>query len=208
MGGQHVARPSREELAVLAAAAARQDPRAMRAFVRAIAETIRRSVRVVLGAQNWELEDVMQEATIGFLDALVRFRGECTMSQFARRVAILTALAAKRRQQTVARWVVTDAAAAEGGLAPSEDSPLAQMEMARQREWISRLLDDLPDALAETVVFYFMLGHTVEEIAVMTSVPVNTVWSRVRLGRERLRRLLEESPSLREALDRTDGNLQ
>jgi len=42
----------------------------------------------------------------------------------------------------------------------------------------------------------------------MTSVPVNTVWSRVRLSRERLRKLLENAPSLREALGQSEGELQ
>lgn len=204
MNGQPPARPSRDELAALAAAAARRDPRAVRAVIRALGETIRRSVRMVLGAHNGDVEDVTQEATIGLLDALARFRGECSVPQFARRVAVLTALAAKRRQQTVARWIVADDTVAEQRASRSEDSPLARMEAMRRRQWLRRLLDNLPDVLAETVVSYFILGHTAEEIAAMTSVPVNTVWSRVRLGRERLRRLLEETPTLREALGRTD----
>jgi len=32
-----------------------------------------------------------------------------------------------------------------------------------------------------------MLGYSVEEIAAASSVPKNTVWSRLRLGKQRLR---------------------
>jgi RNA polymerase sigma-70 factor (ECF subfamily) len=67
---------------------------------------------------------------------------------------------------------------------------------------VRRLLDDLPEALGEAMALHFMLGHTAMEIAAVTRVSVNTVWSRLRLGRERLRLTLSSDERLSEELSR------
>ena len=192
--------PSRDELAVLAEAAVRGDPHAVRTFTMAVAGTLRGAVRMVLGPQHSDVDDVTQEAAMGLLSALPRFRGECTVAQYARRVAVLTAMAARRRQHNQERWTVVDDAARDGVSSAPASSPLAQGEAARRRSVMRRLLDDLPEALGEAMVHYFMLGHTAEEIAAMTHVPVSTVWSRLRMGKARLRQKLADDPSLCEAL--------
>jgi RNA polymerase sigma-70 factor (ECF subfamily) len=194
------ARPTRDELAGLADAVAKGDRQATRTFISRVAPTIRGAVRAVLGRESADVDDVTQEATMGLLDALARFRGECSVTQFARRVAVLTALAARRRRATAARFTVADDRAAERVAVSSDGSPLAQLEAARRRETARRLLDDMPDVIAETLVLYFILGHDAEEIAAMTGAPVNTIWTRIRLGRQRLRRRLEGSPELSEEL--------
>jgi RNA polymerase sigma-70 factor (ECF subfamily) len=160
---------------------------------------------MVLGPEHGDVDDVTQEATIGLLGALPRFRGECTVAQFAGRVAVLTAMAARRRQRTRQRWVVTDDDASDCVSSSPESSPFARIETVRRREVVRRLVDELPEAIGEAMVLYFMLGHTAEEIAAMTHVPVNTVWSRVRLGKARLRQKIEDDPLLREALDASEG---
>jgi RNA polymerase sigma factor (sigma-70 family) len=146
----------------------------------------------VLGPQHRDVDDVTQEAIVGLLGALEGFRGECTVTQFARRVALLTALAARRRHRTVDRWIVADGLSdvAYGVPAALDDLPIAQIEAARRREVVLGILARMPPTLADAVVLYCVLGHTAEEIASMTAVPVNTVWSRIRLAKARLRREL------------------
>ena len=53
-----------------------------------------------------------------------------------------------------------------------------------------RHLEALPEEQAEVLVMQFVLGFSPSEIAGATGVPVNTVRSRVRLGREALAKRL------------------
>ena len=62
------------------------------------------------------------------------------------------------------------------------------------------LLDDLPPEQAEALALRTMLGWSLEEIARASAAPVNTVRSRLRLAKESLRRKIEASPGLLEAL--------
>ena len=71
---------------------------------------------------------------------------------------------------------------------------------SRRRALVRRLLDDLPEVIAEALALHFILDHTVEEIAAATAVPANTVWSRLRLGKRALRRRLEGDVHLTEML--------
>jgi RNA polymerase sigma factor (sigma-70 family) len=160
------------------------------------------AVRMILGARHRDVDDVTQDAMLGLLEALPRFRGECTVEHFAGRVAVLTAMAARRRQQTRDRWVVPDAAERDSVAAGPESSPLARLEADRRRDAIRRLLDELPESIGEAMALHFMLGHTVPEIAAATHVPVNTVWSRLRIGKERLREKLAGDAKLSEELSR------
>ena len=192
-----------DRLASLAAAVAGGDPGAVRTFINAVGGTVLVAVRMVLGPRHHDVDDVTQDAIIGLLEALPRFRGDCSVAHFAGRVAVLTAMAARRRQQTRDRWVVPEDDVG-GDFAPTgpESSPLVHLERARRRDAVRRLLDDLPESLGEAMALHFMLGHTAQEIAAATQVSVNTVWSRLRLGRERLRHKLEADTSLSEELSR------
>jgi RNA polymerase sigma factor (sigma-70 family) len=193
----------RDELAALARAYVQGDVVAGRTLVSAVGGTVLGAIRMVLGPGHRDVEDVAQDAIIGLLEGLRRFRGECTVAHFAGRVAVLTAMAARRRQQTRDRWVV--AHDPEGGGVPAgpDSSPLAQLEAARRRQTIRQLLDQLPESIAEAFALHFMLGYTVQEVAAAAHVPVNTVWSRLRIGKERMRDKLADDPSAAEELSST-----
>jgi RNA polymerase sigma factor (sigma-70 family) len=184
----------RDELASLVAAFLKGDVAAARTLVTAVGGTILGAVRMVLGPGHSDVEDAAQDAMVGLLEGLSRFRGECTVSHFAGRVAVLTAMAVRRRQQTRARWVVSEEAENVSVPAGSDSSPLVRLEAARRRDTLRRLLDELPESIAEAVALHFMLGYTVQEVAAASHVPVNTVWSRLRLGKERIRALLASDP--------------
>ena len=164
-----------------------------------------RIVRKVLGRGHSDVDDVTQDAVISLLTALLTFRGECSVEHFANRIALLTALAARRRARARARTVEaeTDSFADVAGDADAGEhaSPLATAVAARRRMLVRQLLDELPDVIAEALASHFILGYTVDEIAASSSVPVNTVWSRLRLGKQALRRKLERDAELAEMLE-------
>jgi len=135
-----------------------------------------RTVRKVLGSQHPDVDDVMQDAVVAFVAALGEFRGECYVGHFANRVAVLTAMAARRRAQTRARFTtsVTELVELEDAQAAS---PLQGAMAGRRRDLVRQLLDQMPDPIAEALALHFMLGYSVEEIVAASSVPKNTVGS-------------------------------
>lgn len=196
-------RGPRDELVSLAAAFVEGDVEAARTLVSAVSGRVLGVVRMILGPGHCDVEDVTQDALIGLLEGLRRFRGECTIMHFAGRVAVLTAMAARRRQRTREHWVVGDDGECGHVSAGASSSPLAHLEATRRRDTIRRLLDELPEPTAEAVALHFILGYTVQEIAVASHVPVNTVWSRLRIGKDRIRAKLADDPSGLEELTGT-----
>jgi RNA polymerase sigma-70 factor (ECF subfamily) len=161
---------------------------AIRTLILHIGPPMLMTVRKILGAGHPDLDDVAQDAVIAFLNALGTFRGESTVLTFAHRIALLTALAARRRNATRQRYHHT--AALERDYEVEHKSPQSLLLAKRRREQLMALLDELPTATAEALALHFVLGMTVDEIAEAAQSPQNTIWSRLRLGKQALRRKL------------------
>ena len=189
----------RDELHVLVQAVQAGDTQAASTLLGQLGGGMLRVVRRVLGGKHPDLDDVAQEATVAVLKALPRFRAESTVQHFANRVTLLAALAARRRSKQRARWVEP---LGDHEVASADASPMEAAILARRREAVLELLDTLSEPVARVTASHFMLGHTVEEIARDEGLSPNTVWSRLRLGKQALRRRLDRSKALRE---RTEG---
>jgi RNA polymerase sigma-70 factor (ECF subfamily) len=195
-----VERSRPDELYALARGAADGDAEAAATLVLHVGGSMLRVVRKVLGRRHPDVDDVAQDAVIALLSALRTFRGECSVERFSQRVALLTALAARRRMQFRDRHTESDGTPVEEAAA-EDSSPLASTVAERRRQLVRQLLGELPDVIGEALAMHFILGHTVEEIASAASVPANTVWSRLRLGKQALRRKLDTDLRLVEALE-------
>jgi len=184
----------------LARRSARGDGRASHALLLEVGPAMLGATRRVLARSTPDIEDVVQEAMEAFITALPGFRGECTVLHFARRVAVLTALANRRRLDLRAQWA---ADVADGGLpeavAPGP-SPADTVLLRGRRQALGRLLDDLPTSQAEALVLHVALGFTVEEVAAAVGRSVETVRSRLRLAKQAVRDRIEASPALGEIL--------
>ncbi|XXY46840.1 sigma-70 family RNA polymerase sigma factor [Sorangium sp. So ce269] len=189
--------PRADELLGLARAASARDPAAIRTLVTELGGPMLRTVRKVLGPRHPDVEDVTQEAVLALLQALPSFRAECTVVHFANRIALMTALGARRRLRVRARFDVSDAPV-EAAADESGRSPFAEAVSTRRREMVLEVLDRMPESTAEALALHFVLGHTVDEIAALASVSPNTIWSRLRLGKESLRRALANNAKLAE----------
>jgi len=194
--------PARPDELLPLARAATNDPDAAATLVGALCGGMLRIVRKVLGRRHPDVDDVTQDAVIALLTALMTFRSECSVEHFANRIALLTALAARRRALARARTVDSETDSFDDVVADTgaHASPLATTLAARRRLLVRQLLDELPDVIAEALASHFILGYTVDEIAASSSVPANTVWSRLRLGKQALRRKLERDAELAEML--------
>lgn len=179
--------------------AAAGDHASTQAFLRAVWPTVTRVIAGVLGAGHPDLDDVVQQSLIGILRSLALFRGECHPAGYASRIALHIALRARKKagaDRTRARKLAELAPSDE--LAPSAGEHAAS---ERRRQVIRDLLQDLPEEQADSLGLRIVLGWSLDEVALATGVPVNTVRSRVRLAKEALRRRIEQSPDLADALE-------
>jgi RNA polymerase sigma factor (sigma-70 family) len=188
-----------EDLSDLARVAAAGDRRAAHALLLKVGPAMLRAARRVLGRRTGDVEDVVQEAMQALIDALPRFKGQCTVSHFAWRVTVLTALANRRRLDLRAQWA---AEPTEAGIEDVVDHPAtADAALLRgRREALSALLDELPPDQAEVLVLHTAYGFTIEELAGSIGRPVETIRSRLRLAKRVLRDRIDGNPDLADLL--------
>jgi len=169
-------------------------------LLRVVTPNVVGTVRAILGTQHPDLDDAIQLALIGFVQALPAYRGDCEPAGYARVIAARTAIASRKRErQARAR---RDDDAEPDTLDGARPSPSEATAAGERRELVRDLLADLPEEQAETLLFRVTLGWSLEEIASHTGAPLNTVRSRLRLAKERLRTRIEADPALRDAFDR------
>jgi RNA polymerase sigma factor (sigma-70 family) len=182
----------------LAREAAAGDARATAELLRQIKPRVGAVVRAVLGAGIADVDDVIQLALIGFVQALPAFRGECDPAGYACRIAARAAVAARRRVR--ARSATTSSLDETHAPEDTEPSPHESAARTRRTELLRDLLETLPEEQAECLALRAVLGWSLEEVAAASGVPVNTVRSRVRLAKEALRRKIESNPKLADEL--------
>lgn len=190
-----------DELLPLASSAARGDARAVRTLLTELGPHLLRVVRRVLGSRHPDLQDVAQECATEFISALPRFRRESSVKHFACRVALQTAMTARRRELAGKRdtglyELVAADTAVDDGLSPEEHAAmLASLRILRT------LCCELPPVQAEVLALHFILGHTVNEVAAICAVPLETVRSRLRLAKQALLGRALANHGLREYLE-------
>jgi RNA polymerase sigma-70 factor (ECF subfamily) len=187
------------ELTALARLAGSGDPAATRRFLDRVWPTLSRVVNGVLGSRHPEVDDVIQQSLIAVLQALAAFRGDCHPAGYASRIALHVALRARKnaavrrtRGETLAQISASD---------PDVLWPGCEVSAERRKKVLRDLLTELPEEQADALALRVMLGWSLEEVAQATGAPLNTVRSRVRLGKEALRRRIEADPTLADELE-------
>lgn len=193
--------PPVDPLRSLVIAATTGDAHAERTLLVTLGPSLLRAVRGVLGGAHPDVEDVLQDSMAAIHAALPGFRGECGTRHFACRVAVQTALNARRRAGYRARYTENVSPDDLSSLARDECSPSEALAAAGRREALRRLLDELPAVQAEALVLHVVLGYSVEETARATDVPRDTVRSRLRAALSALRARVSGDGDLVEVLD-------
>lgn len=186
-------RTTDDPLATLCAAAAGGDRGALSRLLRALGPQVLRVARGVLGASHPDVDDAAQESLVAIASALPSFRGECTVTHFACRIAARRCVAVRKRARAHAER--REQLATEPPPAP------AQAPRVLRKEALRALLETLPEEQAESLVLRVVMGFSLGEVAEATGAPINTVRSRLRLSKEALRRRIEADPALAEALE-------
>jgi RNA polymerase sigma-70 factor (ECF subfamily) len=195
---------SEDPLAPLVARARTGDRSAIHALLVAIGPSLLRVARQVLGPGHPEVPDVAQEAALGVLRGLETFRGECSMQHFACRVAVLTGMNARRRERSQ-RFKAEQLGELELAAGSAGSSPEHRVLAQRAADALRALLDELPPAQAEVLCLHHMLGLTALEIAALAGAPLETVRSRLRLGRKALMERVVGNEQLLDTLGVSDG---
>jgi RNA polymerase sigma factor (sigma-70 family) len=181
----------------LARAASQGDERATRQLLEAVTPRVGRVVRVILGFGHPDCDDVAQLALIAFTQGLTAFRGECEPAHYASRIAVRTAVQARRRSRALRARFDDMSESEEPTTASVHDDALAE----RRKRIVRDLLGVIPPEQAEALALRVALGWTLEEIASASDTPLNTVRSRLRLAKEALRRRIDADPILRDELE-------
>lgn len=185
-----------DPLAAVADAAAGGDRVAVRTLLTTIGPHLLRVVRRVLGPNHRDVDDVLQESLFAVLDALPRRRGDSTVLHFVCRVAVLTAINARRRSTAQKRSTRREEVADPELLMHPGEGPEAMVSAQLTMDTVRELLDSLPVEQAEVLTLHCVVGHTLPEIAEASRAPLETVRSRLRLAKQALRSRMEEDPRL------------
>lgn len=187
-----------DPLVHVARAAAAGDLAAAGRLVEALAPRVSAVVGALMGRSHPDVDDVTQQSLIALVQAMPAFRGECHPAGYASRIAVRTAVRARREARK--RALRHERLAGDEALVSAGASPGAQVASQRRAAALRELLEQLPEEQAESLALRVVLGWSLDEVAAATGAPINTVRSRIRLAKEALRRKIEGDPALAEAL--------
>lgn len=126
-------------------------------------------------------EEVINDTLLVVWNSADRFRGDSRVSTWIVGIAYRRALKSVRRRRSFELLEIeaTDSLVGADGLQDCET-----------QEWIEEALEALPIEQRMCLELAYVLGHSCEEISVITSCPVNTVKTRLYHARRKLSLLL------------------
>jgi RNA polymerase sigma-70 factor (ECF subfamily) len=156
-----------------------------------------------LGVDEAAVDDVTQDVFLVVHRRLSDFEGRSSLKTWLFSITL----------RVVSDWRRTRRR--KGGLSPlPEDDALAgresieparQLEKAEAVRLLHRLLDELDDDKRAVFVLAELEGQTAPEIATALDIPVNTVYSRLRVARERFEAALARHQARERSLRRARG---
>ena len=143
---------------------------------------VRNLIRYLIHGDQ-DVDDIAQEALLAVIRGLPTFRREGSLESWADRIVARVTFAWLRHRKPQRQYGldVEDASA--------DDCTLPDEYLRRRR--LVALLDQLPHEQRYALVLHHVVGLSVEEIALDTAAKLETVRTRLRLGKRRLRELAE-----------------
>jgi RNA polymerase sigma-70 factor (ECF subfamily) len=177
----------------LARRAREGDVRATRGLLLEVAPVVRRTCTGVMRGAHADLEDTIQESLVLLLRALPSYRFDGSVLHYARRIAFRASLYHRRRS---CRW--RDRFRLTGDVDESLCStrPFAEDASTQEYRELTRVLHKLPPEQAEALMLRVVHDLSMNEIATLCDVPLNTVKTRLRRGKTALRRHLQHREQL------------
>ena len=182
---------SREEDIRLAALAAAGDREAERQVAQMLLEKVRNIIAYAVNDPSFA-DDLSQSAMLKILSSLSRYRGESSLSFWATKIAVRMAIKAVRTQRRRRQLLFF----LPEPTAPFEDSHKAVSGQELRRQ-INRLVSKLSVKHQTVIRLRYVHEFSIREIAEITDVPENTVRDRLRVGKKRLKSLIDKNPEVK-----------
>lgn len=131
-----------------------------------------------------DVDDLSQDALLLILEGIHTYRGDGAFRSWTDRVVARSVFAARRSAVRRAEQPVEEAELA--------DEPSELPDRYYLRRQVAERLDALPLAQRDALVLHCVVGLRVAEVAAELGVPEETVRSRIRLGKDRLRQQLSD----------------
>lgn len=176
---QGMAKDADDDRAVLTRAAAGDDA-AVRRLYRDHVDRVFRTVARILGSDDADVEDVVQQTFLAALDGAERFDGRSKVSTWLIGIATRRALDQSRDRWRRSRWQRVGEMVGLGRAAGRPDDLHDSRSLA---EWA---LAKLTPEQRTVFVLHEVEGHTLAEIGAMTSTGISTLHARLVAGRKRL----------------------
>lgn len=167
--------------------AAEGDAAAVRLLYRTHVERVHRHVARVLGAQDPDVEDVVQRVFLAALDGAAGYRGDGKLGSWILGIATRRALDESRARWRRGRW---KRMSERVGLGRPSSAPDARAVAGGEAE---RLLQTLSPEQRTAFVLKEVEGHTLQEMSEMTGIGISTLHARVKAARKRLDAAIAES---------------
>lgn len=126
-----------------------------------------------------EVDDLSQEALLLILQGISTYRGEGEFRSWADRVVARCVFGSRKDPARRFEQALLDV---DGAVEPA-----ALPDRYYLRRQVVAELDALPQQQRDVLVLHYVLGMTIPEIASELTVPEETVRSRIRLGKQRIR---------------------
>ena len=165
------------------AARAQVDRNAAEQLLRRIEPRVRYAVKLLMRGDR-DVDDVMGQTMLEVLESIGSYKGRGSLEAWAGRIAYYTVSGHAKRRNMIERVMLPE----REDLGIESSNPEQETGRLRLRDKLETILNKLPSERRQTLVLRLVLGHSIQEIADMTEVPVNTVRSRLRTGLKELRR--------------------
>ena len=165
--------------------AAAGDEAAVRDLFRGHIGRMHRQAARILGADDPDVEDVVQQAFLAALDGAAKFDGRSSVATWLFGITTRRALDAARARWRRRRW--SRLAQSVGLGSPS----LPPDEGHQMRSEAESMLGELPPELRMVFVLHDVEGYTFAEIAGMTGLGISSLHGRLVSARQRLDRMVD-----------------
>ena len=162
--------------------AAAGDERAVRALFRAHAARLQRHAARILGKDDPDVEDVVQQVFLAALDGASRFDGRSSVSTWLFGITTRRALDAARARHRRQRWSKLAEAV---GMGSGRGQPDQNYQALSEAESV---LESLSPDQRLVFVLHDVEGYTFAEISGMTEIGISTLHGRLKAARKRVER--------------------
>lgn len=177
------------DASLIARVITQQDPHAFRQLVLRHQSSVRRWARRLCDGDDAAADDLAQEVFIKVYRALPTYRGEARFSTWLYRVAFN--LAASQKRLARERWQAVDLEQA-GEEIEQVTGSMAAGEWADASRDLSSAMEALSQAQQWALRLSLEEGLTQEEVAEVMALPLGTVKTHIRRGKQALQSLLSD----------------